>query len=226
MADRVRRYLLGIGAMFGLFLLEQLAIMPADFPTLLKLSAWSIQLWVGLGTTLLCGLVFWLLWRLYQQGLANREPVYFRPRPSRSRQWLFFGLMIVALAGLIVAQGLIHSKSSENQKTVEQLFNGTPWLTGYLTVVIAPILEELIFRGLFFNYFFMKLTTPWVKVLGIVINGLLFAQLHTALWSPDAWVYAVMGMILATTYLETKDIRYDISLHILNNGFATLSMLL
>ncbi|GAB6092887.1 CPBP family intramembrane glutamic endopeptidase [Furfurilactobacillus curtus] len=225
MADRMRRYLSGVGAMLGLYLLEQLAIAPTYLPTLLKLSSWPAQLGIWIITTVLCGLVFWLLWRLYQHGLAHRQPSYFRPRPTRPRQWLIFALMLVVLSALIISQELIHTSSSENQKAVEQLFNGTPWLTSYLAVFIGPVLEEMIFRGLFFNYFFMKLTTPWVKVLGVVINGLLFAQIHTSLWSPGAWVYFATGMILATTYLETKDIRYDISLHVLSNAFSTLSML-
>ncbi|WP_460874229.1 CPBP family intramembrane glutamic endopeptidase [Furfurilactobacillus cerevisiae] len=217
---------MGAGAMFGLFLLEQVAATLSQLPSMLRLTSVPAQITFGVLTTIISILVFWALWRAYQNGLANREPRYFDQQPTRRHKWLVLGLMVIALIALIVAEGLIHSKSSENQRAIEQMFKTTPWLTLYFGVFGAPILEELIFRGLFFNYFFMKLNKRWVKVLGIIVNGLLFAQLHTNLWTPDAWVYFVMGAILATTYVQTKDIRFDIGLHFANNAFAMFSMLL
>ncbi|HAT55352.1 MAG TPA: hypothetical protein DCW31_08985 [Lactobacillus sp.] len=225
-ADRIRRYLMGVGAMFGLFVLEQIAETPSALPGLARWTSVPVQITFGVITTILSVLVFWALWRVYKNGLANREPRYFDQQPTRGHKWAMFGLMLLALVGLIVAESFVHSQPSQNQHAIEQMFRTTPWLTVYFGVFGAPILEELIFRGLFFNYFFMKLDKPWVKVLGVIVNGLLFAQLHTNLWTPDAWVYFVMGAILAITYVQTKDIRFDIGIHFANNAFSMLTMFL
>ncbi|GKT03609.1 CPBP family intramembrane glutamic endopeptidase [Furfurilactobacillus sp. WILCCON 0119] len=225
-ADQIRRYLIGVGAMFGLFVLEQLAMVPVDLPSLISKNAVAVQWGLGILTTILSLFVLWVIWRVYQKGLAEREPQYFRPQPRRKTKWLWFGLMVLALAALIVAEALIHSGTSANERSIDKMLKQTPWLTMYFGVIWAPILEELIFRGLYFDFFFMKLQKRWVWWLGVVLNGVLFAMLHTSLWSPSAWVYGTMGMILAITYLKTKDIRFDIGIHFLNNGFAMLASFL
>jgi membrane protease YdiL (CAAX protease family) len=55
-----------------------------------------------------------------------------------------------------------------------------------------------------------------------VASGFVFAYGHDPMFSKFIYLYWVMGMILAWTYVETKDIRYSILTHMLNNILSIL----
>lgn len=109
--------------------------------------------------------------------------------------------------------------TSENQSAIEQLLRDTPIWTWVDAVLVAPVIEELIFRGLFFEFFFTK-NSRLVRTIGVVVNGALFGGLHDL--GASFPIYAIMGMLLAITYLWTKDIKYSITLHIINNFISFL----
>ena len=83
------------------------------------------------------------------------------------------------------------------------------------TVLISPISEELIFRGVFLNR--LKLITP--TIFAVLISSLLFAALHGFGSIISAFVFAVCMAIL---YLKTENICVPIVAHFLNNLFAEL----
>ena len=83
------------------------------------------------------------------------------------------------------------------------------------TVIISPISEELIFRGVFLNR--LKLFTP--TLFAVLISSLLFAALHSFGSIISAFVFAVC---MAVLYLKTENICVPILAHFLNNLFAEL----
>ena len=83
------------------------------------------------------------------------------------------------------------------------------------TVIISPISEELIFRGVFLNR--LKLFTP--TLFAVLISSLLFAALHSFGSIISAFVFAVC---MALLYLKTENICVPILAHFLNNLFAEL----
>lgn len=226
MANKIRRYLLGAGLMFATFLCYQVANLPADLASFIKHPTVIEQLLLGGATTILAGLVIWLLIYFYRYGLSHREDDYFAQQPTLKRKWLMAGVALIGLFILLMAQSLIREAPSENQHLINEMLKKTPWLTAYTAVIIAPIIEELIFRGLFYNYFFIKLGQRWVLVVGIIVNGLLFASIHTSLWSPSAWIYFFMGVLFASMYVKTRDLRFSIGLHMFNNALGMLPVLL
>ena len=119
---------------------------------------------------------------------------------------------------------LSSSSNSANQKAIDQLAKGTDWHFIVFIIFLAPMFEEIILRGQFFNIAFTKENklNYW---LGIVINGLFFAWLHDPNFSIHIITYWVMGAILATTYLNTKDLRYSFVTHMLNNTIAALPLI-
>lgn len=88
------------------------------------------------------------------------------------------------------------------------------WFSFFSTVVLAPVVEEIYFRG-----FIMPATTKrfgWL--IGITVSAVLFAILHLQL---NVIVYTfVFGIILAALYIKTKSIIPSIILHIMNNLIA------
>ena len=90
------------------------------------------------------------------------------------------------------------------------------------TVVLAPILEELIFRGGLFG-----LLRRWSRVAAYAVCLLVFAVYHTwqyALEDPIYWLYLLeylpAGWLLCRSYEKTECIWTPILLHILNNSLS------
>lgn len=90
------------------------------------------------------------------------------------------------------------------------------WGLGLIsTIVISPISEELIFRGVFINR--LKLIVP--PVFAILISSLFFASLHSYGSITSAFIFAVCMAIL---YIRTENIFVPIFAHFLNNLFAEM----
>ena len=83
------------------------------------------------------------------------------------------------------------------------------------TVIISPIAEELIFRGVLLNR--LKLITP--TLFAVLVSSLLFGALHSFGSIISAFVFAICMAIL---YLKTENICVAILAHFLNNLFAEI----
>lgn len=104
-----------------------------------------------------------------------------------------------------------------NVDALQGIANAFPILMLIYAFVVGPILEELLFRGLFMNLFFAN--RPY---LSLILSSIIFGALHT---STD-WVYLIskiaLGFVLGLVYLKTKNIKANIAVHILNNVSAIL----
>lgn len=80
-------------------------------------------------------------------------------------------------------------------------------------VLISPISEELIFRGVLLNRLNILLPT----ILAVLLSSLLFAALHGFGSIISAFVFAICMAIL---YLKTENIFVPMFAHFLNNLFA------
>jgi membrane protease YdiL (CAAX protease family) len=89
-------------------------------------------------------------------------------------------------------------------------------------VVIAPIVEELFFRGFVFPALREKLNVGWAAI----GTGLLFGAVH-AFGSPIGFLVplAVLGTLLCLLYWKTGSIYPCIALHAVNNCIALGSAL-
>lgn len=96
-------------------------------------------------------------------------------------------------------------------------------LTGNMLAVTiiclaGPIVEELIFRGVFQNYFLQK-TTP---LRSILYSSVLFALMHI---SPDKLLETFLaGLLLGYLHYKTKSLVLPILIHCLNNTMTALLM--
>ena len=102
-------------------------------------------------------------------------------------------------------------------------FDGlTHTFIGALTVsVLAPLLEEVMFRGAIQGYMMRRVRNPW---LAIVMASLVFGIFHM---NPVQTVYAAMlGLVLGWIYYRTCSLLPVIAGHVLNNTLATLVLVL
>ena len=110
--------------------------------------------------------------------------------------------------------------NSTNQEIIENA-HMNPFLLITFTVIMAPIVEELVFRGLLMGRVFNP-----DSIVGLIVSSLLFGLVHMPN-SIGVWiVYAGMGLALGIAYRKFQKLEYCIMAHIINNSIAVSMMLL
>ncbi len=146
--------------------------------------------------------------------------------------WTDIGLAPIGLIiSLFLAAGLVALFSLfswfDPNQTQEVGFNiyvgGFDRIVAFLTlVVVAPIAEELIFRGYIYNvlrkYYFRKMSDLASMCLSIFLVSLLFALIHGQ-WNVGVNVFA-MSIVLCGLRELTGTIYAGILMHMLKNGIA------
>jgi membrane protease YdiL (CAAX protease family) len=129
--------------------------------------------------------------------------------------------VIFIIAAMYVLNLVIEQIGIPN--TMEETFiamSRNPW--GALSIaLLAPILEELLFRGAIQGYLLSNGNRPWVA---ITIASLIFGVVHM---NPAQIPFAfLLGMMFGWLYYRTGSLLPGIVGHILNNSIATLGMML
>lgn len=92
---------------------------------------------------------------------------------------------------------------------------------GFLAIaVVAPIVEELLFRG-YLQTALSRRMKPWMA---IVLSSALFGAIH---FQPLAFpILALLGAVFGYLYHRTGSLKVNIALHMANNAFAFLALVL
>jgi membrane protease YdiL (CAAX protease family) len=169
-------------------------------------------------------LLFYVSYRvfLYQDKKSKQA----RLQPANIWKFILlpsFGVNGLSLLWVLLAEHLAgrvpllqNALRSFNQSMDSLGTEGYGWLL-LAACIVGPVLEELIFRGVLFNA--LKKVFPHA-FLPILISGAAFGIWHSNVVQS---VYtAVMGIILAAVYEKTKNLRYPVAIHMLNNLFSSL----
>ncbi len=133
---------------------------------------------------------------------------------------ILFGVIISALSG---------QSEPLNQSLLYEMFKINKLSIMVQAMVFAPIVEEIIFRGVIYRHF----KSAGRYLIPLIVSTLLFASFHslnailTAQWS-DLWylpLYAFMSLILTYVYEKTQNLYASIFLHFINNAISILAML-
>lgn len=162
--------------------------------------------------------------------LASTSSTEFIPSPWKVNP-LFAGVMVfLAAIPLIIAISLLWQPllkwggfPVEQQEMIDLLANSdSPALMigiGFLAVVIAPIVEETVFRAGLFCYLRTRVPRP----AALLISAILFSALHANLAAFAPLV--VFGVVLAIAYERTGNILVPMIAHSVFN-LHTLALLL
>jgi membrane protease YdiL (CAAX protease family) len=113
-----------------------------------------------------------------------------------------------------------HGLTPPTSDVYSELLGNTTWYTLILNLllagVLAPLVEETLFRGIVFQ----SLRTYCGKWTAIVISAAIFSGLHLQLYG--FFTRFVLGIALAYLYDKYKSLYPSVTLHALNNIVATL----
>ncbi|MFD1125579.1 CPBP family intramembrane glutamic endopeptidase [Lentilactobacillus raoultii] len=165
-----------------------------------------------------------IAWRYGKQLQASNPRRFGKTGLTRKRVAEFIVVFLLMLAFQMLWSYLIAKHilmTPDNQKAVEADQLRLPVWNAIFSVVLAPIFEELIFRGIFMNYFFNK-DNRLNNLLAIIASGLLFGFAHELQFNVNWLMYSGLGCFLSFTYMHFRDIRYSIGLHFLNNFISMI----
>jgi len=193
-------------------------------PSAKNYPLWTLVVWYA--TTIL--ITLYLAWPLLQESWAAlRNHIRHTIRTVMS---IFPLMYLTSIALAVLISWLSGQATSGNQTTLNELLGEFPIFTLSLTVLFAPIVEELVFRGAFYRYFRSK-GMYWMPM---ILSASAFSLIHigVALSSghyTELWffpLYATLGVFLSVAYEKTGNIFGPILLHFSYNALGMLIALI
>ncbi len=137
-------------------------------------------------------------------------------------------IAVYVLAGFILSlalQALAHFLPIPKELPIDSFFR-TPaeaWALGILSVTLAPLMEELFFRGFLYPVLARALGLPFA----VFLTALGFAALHGAQlmfsWGPVLVIFLV-GLVLTMVRAKTNSVAAGVLIHMAYNGTITVAM--
>jgi hypothetical protein len=171
--------------------------------------------------------IFLIMFLLFKNQLLHDFKIfkeYFKEYNSLVLKTWLKSLVVMMVLSLSI-QLITNIQTSTNQDTLNQMFNKLPIFVIVLTTLYAPIVEELMFRGVF-RKFLNK------KYLFILTSGIVFGALHVIDDFQSVGellyiiVYSSLGIFLSSLYYKTNNLCTNIYFHFIQNSFSVIGMLL
>lgn len=129
------------------------------------------------------------------------------------------GVMLLFMIG---SQALTYWLDETPLDFVDPLFQtvSSVWLLLVAMVIIAPIYEELIFRGLLWSAITEQFAGQRGTVIASIVTSIIFASIHLQYGIYEVSTIVVLALIFCYARVKSGSLLLPIVLHILNNGVA------
>lgn len=129
--------------------------------------------------------------------------------------WVILFVVLALTLNVLLLKIPALSNSSDYIQSYQDITSGGLGQTVVASCIVAPVLEELVFRGVVF----CQMKDAFGAIVGVVLSALCFGAVHHNL---AQFVYAaIMGVVLALMYNRMKRIYFPMLAHALAN-FAVL----
>lgn len=212
-------------AVFGASFFMGLIVSNVTFEMLTDISIYGTIYGTIASLPLTLLVVYWLKIPIFnRKQLSKKESFILRGLTKEDWKFLLKYIplsYILYILGSVVVGYFFGISEAQNQLAVESLFNYVPlWVLFIMIVVVAPIVEEVLFRGLLL-FPGNRLETTWVR---IIISAILFGLIHGPTDVYTAYTYIGMGLIFAYASKRTQTVEAAMVYHFLNNlmGFIQI----
>ena len=193
-------------------LIQQLAI-TYQFP-----KQWSLGL--GILLIFLTLLVFVVVAK--KAGILSQSGKIFQQGDGKRIALGLLSMLLISVLGTVLLRWLHGEVTTANQASLmEEFRRGDLISLPIMLGVLAPIAEEIIFRGIIPLKIF-KGYESW----GYIIGGLLFALFHGPTNIMSFVIYGGSSVILTLLAYRTRRLEVSIAVHMLNNGLPAIIMFL
>lgn len=173
-----------------------------------------------------CGLLI-LLSYLIVRLKGGHFSQYLALRPfSFSIGFAMLGLLLVFMIG---SQALTYWLDKAPSLFVDPLYDSVSsvWLLIFAMVIVAPVYEELVFRGILWSAIAEQFAAPPATgisqsgaVIASLITSLIFASIHLQYGLYEISTIVVLALIFCYARVKSGSLLLPIVLHIVNNGVA------
>lgn len=165
---------------------------------------------------------YWLLWGRKR---TAGDKQYFREKVLRGENFLMISAATVGLYFLaILISNIIGIVSPDTMEAYNEMMNmalgGNIFMVMFTTIILAPISEECIMRGMIFRNLQKYFSVP----AAIVIQAVIFGIFHMN-WVQGLYVLPV-GLALGFVAAKSKSVYPCIYMHMLNNFMSIVLALL
>ena len=164
---------------------------------------------------------------LFKKEIVHMWKDFYENRDKYFKKYFKYWFLILVL--MAFSNGIItlinKAEISNNQEAINDMFKRLPIYTYILSVFLAPIIEELVFR-----FCFMKIFNN--KYLYIILSGVIFGLFHIIGSFESAYdflflvPYSIPGLIFAYILYDSKNIFNTIWLHFVHNGISMLASII
>ena len=209
-------------AWFGILLI---AIFLSQIPMLTLATLTKIQfnpIWSIILVSLVSILVLAIfLYGAHKSKLLDLKSKLFTVNDIPRIVFSYLAIYVGNLVGGIWLQ-LMKQTTTSNQQVINNLISESSLISSFfLIVLIAPICEEIICRGIIPT----KLFQGYEK-LGYVVGWLIFLLAHTPSNLPSFLIYGWMSAVLTWTAYRTRRLEMSISVHMLLNSISFILLAL
>ena len=186
--------------------------------------SYNIQTLYSILASLVLVLFIMLIYRKYLKIKAKDYKEHFGVHFDIGIKYWFIGLVCMSVSNLLISKfSPVHE--ANNEALVQEMLKQAPLLSFISASLLAPFLEEMLFRKCLGDIFKNKTVM-------IVMSALVFGALHVVFTIETPWdllyiiPYGALGGAFATALAKTDNIYVPITFHMLHNGILTLFSIL
>lgn len=170
---------------------------------------------------LLLGLIIYILKDSFLKDMKDIKKNHEKYFKSYFKYWfLLIALMMLSNSLILIIMNLIGTGTSlpENEELIRSNFQIAPIYVYLSSVLIAPIMEELVFRRAIRNI--VKNNTLFILISGLVFGGLhvLLAGMQTPWELLYIIPYSIPGLVFAYILTKTDNVLVTAGIHTFHNG--------
>lgn len=224
---RIWLFTIGVFIILGMLLLNDVPTLVLNFfEPIFNKNSNGVSFILLLCWLIILGGIIWFIWSYYQKKSHDIDTKLTKKDVWRAFKFFLIGRVIVII-GTGLMQQIYGNGQSANDDAVAKLFGPEQsiYYVLIMTIIIAikaPILEELIFRGLPTTLLFKNMPF-WVPM---ILTSLAFSAVHLSSNIISFAMYAVLGALMYWAYCSRGRIVDSMMVHFFNNILGAVMLLL